>query len=529
MKTTRGSFHTAWLDAPAVISNCSFETASGELAMARRNITSLLVSIIVVMTAIPDATAGERLPNMIFVMTDDQGWGDVGYNGHPRIKTPNLDAMAAAGLRFDRFYAGASVCSPTRVTCMTGRNNWRVNISGPVRADEAHLPAEEITLPEALKSKGYVSGHFGKWHIGGMTKENSGIHLMTPGMAGFDEWFSTRNVVVTHDPYAKDHKEGDAALYWHNGHNISLAEGQKDPSLRGDDAAIVMNRTLGFIRDQVAANKPFLAVVWFHHVHTPLGKNPELMKQYADCDPKEQIYFSNITAVDTQMGVLRTTLRELGVADNTMVWFTSDNGPNLKGKKNVKYAAAQGGKFNYTPIGSAGAFRGWKRDCYEGGLREPGILEWPAKIKKPFATDYPAVTSDFFPTALDVAGINLPTDRQYDGISLLPLIKRQSPERQDAIGFHCNGMQAWTETRYKIVRTIKAKKNTSNKWELYDLLSDPFEEHDLSEQHPDVVTRMDSDFLTWAQSVESDRQKVVEKYYPPRNKSAKKEKTKKKN
>ena len=231
-----------------------------------------------------------------------------------------------------------------------------------MRADEAHLPAEEITLPEALKSKGYVSGHFGKWHIGGMTKENAGIHLMTPGMAGFDEWFSTRNVVVTHDPYSKDHKEGDAALYWHNGHNISLAEGQKDPTLRGDDAAIVMNKTLAFIRGQVAAEKPFLAVVWFHNVHTPLGKNPQLMQQYADCETQEQIYFSNVTAVDTQVGVLRATLRELGIADDTMVWFTSDNGPNLKGKKNVKYAAAQGGKFNYTPIGSAGAFRGWKRD-----------------------------------------------------------------------------------------------------------------------------------------------------------------------
>lgn len=475
-----------------------------------------------------NTSADDSLPNMVFLMTDDQGWGDVAYNGHPKIKTPNLDAMAAAGLRFDRFYAAASVCSPTRVTCMTGRNNWRVNISGPVRSDEAHLPAEEITLPEALKSKGYVSGHFGKWHIGGMTKDNAGTHLMTPGMAGFDEWFSTRNVIVTHDPYAKPHKEGDAALYWHNGRNITLDEGRKDPSLRGDDAAIVMNKTIGFIREQVAEKKPFLAVVWFHNVHTPLGKNPELMKQYADCDLQEQVYFSNITAVDTQVGVLRRTLRELGVADNTMVWFTSDNGPNLKGKKNVKFSHAQGGKFNYTPIGSAGAFRGWKRDCYEGGLREPGILEWPARIKQPFATDFPAVTSDYFPTALEVAGIPLPTDRQYDGISLLPLIEGRQTERKTAIGFHANGMQAWTESRYKIVRTIKSKKNANRNWELYDLLSDPFEEHDLSPQHPEIVARLADDFTTWAKSVESDRKKVVEKYYPPRKKSSDKQKNKQK-
>ena len=455
----------------------------------------------------------ESLPNMIFVMTDDQGWGDVGYNGHPKIKTPNLDAMAATGLRFDRFYAAASVCSPTRASCMTGRNNWRVGINGPVRADEAHLPAEEITLPEALKPKGYVSGHFGKWHIGGMTKENAGIHLMTPGMAGFDEWFSTRNVIVTHDPYLKPHKEGDSALYWHNGRNITLDQGRQDLSLRGDDAAIVMNKAIGFIRDQVANEKPFLAVVWFHNVHTPLGKDPKRMKQYADCDAQEQVYYSNITAVDTQMGILRDELKKLGVSDNTMLWFTSDNGPNLKGKKDVRFGAAQGGRFAYTPIGSAGAYRGWKRDCYEGGLRMPGILEWPAKIKEPRTTDFAAVTSDYFPTALDVAGIALPTDREYDGISLLPLVNGQVTARNGAIGFHCNGMEAWTENRYKIVRAIKKKKKASDEWELYDLQSDPFETDDVAKHHPKTVERMAADFAKWARSAQADEQRVIEKYF----------------
>jgi arylsulfatase A-like enzyme len=458
------------------------------------------------------AAAGEP-PNMIFVMTDDQGWGDVAYNGHPRIRTPHLDAMAAEGMRFDRFYAGASVCSPTRASCLTGRNNWRVNMNSPMREDEGHLPREEITLAEALGAAGYATGHFGKWHVGGFDRARSGVHWMPPWEAGFDESFSTRNVVVTYDPYAKPHKEGIGALYWHGRRNIPFEEGRDNPALRGDDAAIVMNKALEFIRGKAAAKKPFLAVIWFHHVHTPLGKNPVLMREYAGCDPQEQVYFSNITAVDTQMGVLRRTLRELGVADDTMLWFASDNGPNLKGKKNVRFAEAQGGKFHYTPIGSAGAYRGWKRDCYEGGLIVPGLLEWPAKITKPLVTTFPVVTSDYFPTAMEAAGLPLPDDREYDGISLIPVIEGRLKERASGIGFHCNGMQAWTGNRYKIVRTVKAKKKASRGWELYDLREDPFEENDLAAERPDVVERLGAEFDAWARSAQADQEKVMAKYY----------------
>jgi arylsulfatase A-like enzyme len=330
-----------------------------------------------------------------------------------------------------------------------------MNISNPMRADEGHLPQEEITIAEALKTKGYSTGHFGKWHVGGFDAETAGSHVMPPWMAGFDECFSTHNVIVTHDPYAKLGKGGIKACYWHNGRNIPL-------------------------------------------------------------------YFSNITAVDTQVGALRSELRKLGVADNTMLWFTSDNGPNLKGKQDVKRASAQDGKFTYTPLGSTGAFRGWKRDCYEGGLRLPGILEWPAKIKQPFSTDFAAVASDYFPTALDAAEIPLPTDREYDGISLLPLIERHVTERESAIGVHCSGMQAWTGNRYKIVRTIKSKRKASAQWELYDLLADPFEENDLAPTHPQIVQRMARDFAKWAESAQADQQKVIAKYSHSKSKPVRK-------
>jgi len=243
------------------------------------------------------------------------------------------------------------------------------------------------------------------------------------------------------------------------------------------------------------------------------------MKQYADCSVKEQIYYSNITAVDTQVGALRKALREFGVAENTMVWFTSDNGPNLKAKNDVMYGKAQGGKFNYTPLGSTGAYRGWKRYLYEGGILMPGVLEWPARIKKPFSTDVPAVTSDYFPTALAAAGIPLPDDRDYDGINLLPLIDGKMKERK-GIGFHCRGMQAWVERRYKVIR-LTSKKTEPKPWELYDLLADPFEEKDLAKELPDVVRRMDEEFTVWAKSAKADEQKVLDKYHPPKPKGSK--------
>lgn len=492
---------------------CQGEKMATNSKLSRRMFLKV-IGVTAATAAVPgsEAFAGknEQMPNMIFCMTDDQGWGDVAYNGHPVILTPHLDDMAKKGIRFDRFYAAASVCSPTRVTCLTGRNNWRVNISSPTADGKGHLPEEEITLAEAVKSKGYVSGHFGKWHVGSLCDRISPDHIMTPGMAGFDEWFTTHNVIVTYDPYANEHKAGVEALYWHNGRNIPMEEARNNKTMRGDDAAIVMNKAIDFIRAQSKANKPFVAFIWFHNVHTPLGKNPELMKLYPDCDPREQIYFSNITAVDIQMGRLREELKALGVADNTMLWFTSDNGPNLKGKKNIKHAKAQDGKFNYTPIGSSGAYRGWKRHLHEGGIRVPGLLEWPGKVKKGFVSDFPCVTTDYFPTALDILGVPLPDDREYDGISLLPVIEGKMTKRNTPIGFHTSGWEAWTEQQYKIIRQ-KGKKEIE--WELYDIINDPFEEKDLAKEKPEILKRMLKDWQVWAKSAEADCEKVKAKYY----------------
>ena len=446
-------------------------------------------------------------PNIIFLVTDDQGWGDVGYNGHPIIKTPHLDKMAKEAVRLDRFYATSSVCSPSRASCLTGRNNWRLGISTPANHNW-HLNAKEITIAEAVKANGYKTAHFGKWHIGGFTEEKSPGHKMTPGMAGFDYWFSTPNVLPTYDPYKKGYKSGKYEMYWENGRNITLEEGRKRSDLKGDDAKFLMDKAILYMEERVEAKEKFLIYFCFHNVHTPLGTIPEFSEQYNDVKDSV-VYSSNVSAVDAQVGRMRAELRRLGIAENTMLWFTSDNGPNLKGKKSIRHGEAQGGKFNYTPIGSTGAYRGYKRSLYEGGVRVPGLVEWPALIKKPFVSSYSCNMVDWFPTVMDALEIGLPSDREIDGISLIPFFKSggEMKQRGEAMGFFCQGWAAWSADRYKIVRVSK-----KGKWEMYDLKEDPFEENDIANQMPEKFNQLKKEFDTWGASCETDMVKVVNEY-----------------
>jgi len=424
-------------------------------------------------------------PNIILCMADDLGWGDTGFNGNSIIKTPSLDAMAKAGLLFERFYAGAPVCSPTRGSCLTGRHPYRYGI---FFANEGHMRRQEITLAEALKTQGYTTGHFGKWHLGTLLPNYSGKgpgrkpekNYMTPGMSGFDEWFSTEYAVATWDPYdpAQFHgkkKDYDTrALYWHNGTNVT-------EELKGDDSRIIMDRVIPFIRNAVDEAKPFLAVVWFHAPHAPVVAGPEYKKMYSQYSEDEQHYYGCITAMDEQVGRLRSQLRALSIADNTMLWFCSDNGPEGKDGRQGRYR------------GSAGPFRGRKRSLFEGGVRVPALLEWPARIKAGQATNIPCSTSDYFPTMLDVLGFKMKGQPEpIDGISLLPLIKGEMTKRPMSIGFESRNQVSLTDNRYKIYSNDDGKN-----YMLFDLLDDIGETKDLSAEKPQILNAMKKTLEKW--------------------------------
>ena len=333
----------------------------------------------------PPSGEGPARPNIILVMADDQGWGETSYNGHPVLKTPHLDAMAAAGLRFDRFYAAAPVCSPTRGSVLTGRHPNRF---GCFRWGYDLRP-QEVTVAQTLKQAGYATGHFGKWHIGSVVSGSP----VNPGAVGFDEWFSSPNY-YENDP-----------IFSHQGTAVQL---------KGESSVVTAELALDFISRQAEAGKPFFAAVWFGSPHKPHIAADEFRALYSD-QGKMADFYGEIAGIDHAVGLLRKGLEEKGLRENTLVWYCSDNG----------------GLFEESSGG-----RGKKGMIYEGGLRVPAMVEWPSRVAPGRIAAIPAVTSDIYPTLLEVTGIQIPRKPPLDGISLLPLLEgRASDVRHAPIGF----------------------------------------------------------------------------------------------
>ena len=438
-------------------------------------------------------------PNIILVMCDDLGWGDVGFNGSKNIRTPHLDAMAKGSLRFERFYAAAPVCSPTRGSCITGRHPYRY---GVYFANTGHMKRQELTLAELLKKHGYATGHFGKWHLGTLTKTETeanrggprGVaHFSPPQVNGFDVCFSTESKVPTWDPMLRP-KGNNGKTWWDPAkENGPYGTGYWDEkgkrvtqNLRGDNSRVIMDRAIPFIRAAAKNKKPFFTIVWFHTPHLPVVAGPEHTKLYAKHEKYAQHYYGCITAMDEQVGRLRTELRTLGVANNTLLTFCSDNGPE--------------GRSGKAP-GTAGHLSGRKRSLLEGGVRVPGLIEWPSKIK-PGVTDVPAVTSDYLPTILDILGAKPADKRPLDGVSLLPLFRGKMKERGKSIGFQSAGQVALIGDRYKIYGK-GSKKNQPDKvpaLKLFDLVNDPAEKNDLAKKHPEVLKAMTAELEKWRAS-----------------------------
>ena len=331
--------------------------------------------------------AGREQPNIVLCMADDQGWGDMGYYGHPVLKTPNFDAMAAAALRFDRFYAAAPVCSPTRGSVLTGRHPNRFGCFSWGHT----LRPQEITLAEALKTAGYATGHFGKWHVGTVYAGSP----VNPGASGFDEWLSAPN-------------------FYDN--NPILSHEGTAVRMRGESSMVAVDAALEFIRKHTKARQPFLAVVWFGSPHGPHRAVDADRAPYAALDDvRRRHFYGEITGMDRAFGKLRAELRTLGIRDNTILWYCSDNGGLPK-------------------LGVTGG-RGNKGQIYEGGLRVPAILEWPARIRKSRITNVACNTSDIYPTLLEMTGVRMKNQPPLDGVSLASLMDGKMTARPKPMMF----------------------------------------------------------------------------------------------
>lgn len=440
-------------------------------------------------------------PNIILIMTDDQGWYDAGFNGNTQIKTPNLDQLAASGVIFDRFYSASAVCSPTRASVITGRNPLRMNIPD---ANSGHMLPEEITLPEILGEQGYATGHFGKWHLGTLTKDtldaNRGgkakfnAHFSLPTEHGYDAYFSTESKVPTFDPmvYPASFAEGESLRYgWRSvnknqttkpyGTAYWTGENQKENSnVTGDNSRIIMDRVLPFIENAISDNKPFFSTLWLHTPHLPVVSDSVHRNQYPDMDLQQQLYFGTLTAMDEQIGRLWTKLEALDIQEDTIIFFCSDNGPE-----------------NGTP-GSAGVFRERKRSLYEGGVRVPAFMVWKNHLEAGQRLEFPSVTSDYLPTLLDILNIPYPDDRPIDGQSLWGVLQGEDGLRKKAIGFIYKQKLSWVDNGYKLIRTAE-----NSDFELYDLHKDASETNNIIQDQPKIATKMKRDLYTWLKSVEN--------------------------
>ncbi|WP_238381262.1 sulfatase-like hydrolase/transferase [Mariniblastus fucicola] len=349
--------------------------------------------------------AGKIKPNMIVILCDDLGYGDLECYGHPHIRTPHLNKLAKEGIRFTNFYSAASVCSPARVGLLTGRSPNRAGVYDFIPGGrEIYMRSSEVTVAQLLKKQGYATCMSGKWHCNG--KFNSSQQPQ-PDAAGFDHWFGTQNNA---SPSHEDPKN-----FVRNGKAVG--------ELKGFSCQLVVDEALGWLKDQQASNveQPFFMYVAFHEPHEPIASPKTLVDHYRSLasTENEARYFANVANMDKAVGRLMSALKELKVDSNTLVVFTSDNGPEtLK-----RYRRAKNSYGRATPL------RGMKLWTTDAGFRVAGIMRWPEQIKAGQEVDHTVSSLDFLPTFCELAGAKPPTGLELDGVSFLPALENKAPVR----------------------------------------------------------------------------------------------------
>jgi len=402
-------------------------------------------------------TAGKS-PNVIIILSDDQGYGDVSYHEHPfEVSTPGIDQLAREGLVFTNGYASAYVCAPTRAGLLTGRYQQRYGFytAGDSRQG---LPLCEITLADLLKKQGYATGVFGKWHLG----LKPSYH---PLQRGFDEFYGFLGHGA-HDYFDLTCKPGhEYNCIYRNTEIIN------DTGYLTD---ILAREACAFIEKHAGNDQPFFLYLPFNAVHWPLQAPEKDISQFHSDSRDRNVYLGMLYRMDLAIDKVIQTLKKNNVYENTLIFYLSDNG----GAKKVSA--------NNLPL------RDYKQSTYEGGLRVPFIIHWSGKIQ-PGICDKPVICLDIMPTICDVLDIDLPADRVYDGKSLLPLIQGKQEELLHEYLFWDGNEGHWAvrNGNWKLV------KNRKGVIELFDLQTDVGEIKDISRQHPDIVTRLLERYKNW--------------------------------
>jgi arylsulfatase A len=408
-----------------------------------------------------------RPPNVVIFLADDLGWGDLGCFGNTTIKTPNLDRFALQGVRLTQCYAACGVCSPSRSAILTGRTPYRNGVWRWIpEGSEVHLRTSEITLAKLLKARGYATGHVGKWHLNGHF--NSPLHPQ-PNDHGFDYWLATQNNA------SPSHK---------NPHNF-VRNGRPAGLLNGFSGPLIVNEAIDWLRHR-DANKPFYLNVWTHEPHLPIESDARFMEHYPANDVGLRQHHGNVTQLDDAFGKLMAALEDLGVAGETIVFFTSDNGPEGTGEPDRLHPGSQQDRNR----GSTGGLRGRKRDCYEGGIRVPGIVRWPGHIQPETKSDVPVIGTDIFTTVCAIAGIAPPGDRVIDGADMRPAFDGKPVARVQPLYWRTHIASPTCRVALRIENWKIVANEELSGFELYDLAADPRETNDLAAREPAVFSRM---------------------------------------
>ena len=464
---------------------------------------------------------GDSPPNIVFILADDLGYGELGCYGQEKIKTPNIDQLAAEGMRFTQHYTGAPVCAPARCVLMTGKHLGRAEIrgnrdsgNGRVFPGQWPLTDEALTIAEVLKSAGYATGGFGKWGLGPSVSSGS------PNRQGFDRFYGyncQRNAHSFYPPFL----DSDTKEVWVNKYPIPGHDRKPEGEVKAEDyrsknysADLILNEAIKFL-DKNKSN-PFFLYLPFLEPHVAMQPPQEWIDRYPkEWDDESQggkgvyrgqngylphdrpraAYAAMISDLDEHVGTIMKSLDRHGLQENTIVIFTSDNGTTHGGGDPKFHVGGCDAPF----FNSTAGLRGYKGSCYEGGIRIPCVVRWPNHVAPGSTTDVPSYFPDWFPTLTEIGKATVPEDNRTDGINLFNLLKGQSIPKRNAPmiwDFHnYGGIIAIRDSNWKAVRRNTVSRKPMLPWELYDLDKDSSESNNLAEQHPEIVKRLEKAWL----------------------------------